>query len=88
MNVPKKVEREPYGGPVIKLEGASPEIQPLSPQQYSKKDRDDKVSSAGHRDLHKSGFTLSGELSLTRSHLSLFHPTSLTLYIINSPNLT
>ena len=58
--VPKKVEREPYTGPVVQIpQNNVPEI-PLSPVQYSKKDRDEKVSRAGHRDLHSSGFSLGG----------------------------
>ncbi len=59
--VPKKVEREPYTGPVIQIaQDKVPEI-PLSPVQYSKKDREEKVSRVGHRDLHSSGFSLAGE---------------------------
>ena len=55
--VPKMVEREPYTGPVVQIpQDNVPEI-PLSPVQYSKKDRDEKVSLAGHRDLHSSGFS-------------------------------
>ena len=59
MCVPKKVEREPYGGPVAKLSNGQPQ-KSLSPVQYAKKNRDEQVTNAGHRDLHKSGFSLSG----------------------------
>ena len=59
--VPKKVEREPYTGPVVQLPQDNPAETPLSPVQYSKKDRDEKVSRVGHRDLHSSGFSLGGK---------------------------
>ena len=61
--MPKKVEREPYTGPVVQIPQDKVSEIPLSPVQYSKKDRDEKVSRAGHRDLHSSGFSLGGKLA-------------------------
>ena len=60
--IPKKVEREPYNGPVIQIPQDNVAEVPLSPAQYSKKDREEKVSRVGHRDLHSSGFSLGGML--------------------------
>jgi hypothetical protein len=66
--VPKKVEREPYTGPVVQIPQDQAPGVPLSPVQYSKKDRDEKVSRVGHRDLHSSGFSLGGKLVVVEAH--------------------
>ena len=58
--MPRKVEREPYSGPVVQIPQDNVPATPLSPAQYSKKDREEKVSRAGHRNLHSSGFSLAG----------------------------
>lgn len=54
-----KVEREPYNGPVIQLPTSQlPQI--VSPSQRKQRNQDQKKSGAS-RDLHKSGFKLSGK---------------------------
>jgi len=54
-----KVEREPYTGPVIKIESAeAPQI--VSPSIRKQRTQEHKKSGAA-RDLHKSGFELSGK---------------------------
>lgn len=54
-----KVEREAYNGPVIEIPFAEP-IPVVSPSQRKQKQQEQKKSGAA-RDLHKSGFELSGE---------------------------
>lgn len=54
-----KVEREPYNGPVIKIESSEPPPV-VSPAQRKQKNQENKKSGAA-RDLHRSGFELSGK---------------------------
>lgn len=54
-----KVEREPYNGPVIKLPNVDPP-QAVSPSQRKLRNQEQKKSGAT-RDLHRSGFELSGK---------------------------
>ncbi|KAK2568287.1 Dihydropyrimidinase [Acropora cervicornis] len=54
-----KVEREPYNGPVIKLPTVDPP-QAVSPSQRKLRNQEQKKSGAT-RDLHRSGFELSGK---------------------------
>lgn len=54
-----KVEREPYNGPVITLPSSEPPAI-VSPSQRKQKFQEHKKSGAT-RDLHRSGFELSGE---------------------------
>lgn len=54
-----KVEREAYNGPVIEIPFAEP-IPVVSPSQRKQKQQEQKKSGAA-RDLHKSGFELSGK---------------------------
>lgn len=60
-----KVEREPYNGPVIKLPTVDPP-QAVSPSQRKLRNQEQKKSGAT-RDLHRSGFELSGVWSWNRS---------------------
>ena len=55
----EKVEREPYNGPVITLPSSEPPAI-VSPSQRKQKFQEHKKSGAS-RDLHRSGFELSGE---------------------------
>ena len=62
---PIKVEREPYTGPVWTPDGVKPGENkvPPSPTKSSGQPAN-RQTKGGHRDLHASGFDLSGEILL------------------------